>query len=118
MNKFQWQDGLMEKIESLCAIFPPVIKNRWRDRLMYNSEKIAAYNGSSQVTEDIFWRSVYEVFPGGYEPLILKIKDPEKLKALYKPYPADLMEMYPVSTQVNSPKNDSAELIKAVQDKE
>ncbi len=81
MNKFQWQDGLMEKIESLCAIFPPVIKNRWRDRLMYNSEKIAAYNGSSQVTEDIFWRSVYEVFPGGYEPLILRIKDPEKLKA-------------------------------------
>ena len=48
---------------------------------MYNSEKIAAYKGSSQVTEDIFWRSVYEVFPGGYEPLILKIKDPEKLKA-------------------------------------
>lgn len=81
MNKFQWQDGLMEKIELLCAIFPSVIKNRWRDRLMYNSEKIAAYKGSSQVTEDIFWRSVYEVFPGGYEPLILKIKDPEKLKA-------------------------------------
>ncbi|MCX5896347.1 MAG: flavodoxin family protein [Proteobacteria bacterium] len=81
MNKFQWQDGLMEKIELLCAIFPSVIKNRWRDRLIYNSEKIAAYKGSSQVTEDIFWRSVYEVFPGGYEPLILKIKDPEKLKA-------------------------------------
>jgi putative SOS response-associated peptidase YedK len=47
-----------------------------------------------------------------------EISDPEKLKPLYKPYPADNMEMYPVSPQVNSPRNDSAELIKPIQDKE
>jgi len=81
MNKFQWQEGLLQKIDALCEIFPAVIRNRWQDRLKYNSEKIAAYEGSSLVTEDIFWRSVYEVFPGGYEPLILKVKDPAKLKA-------------------------------------
>jgi hypothetical protein len=81
MNRFQWQDGIMDKVEALCAIFPPVIKNRWRERLIYNTEKITAYEGASTVTEDIFWRSVYEVFPGGYEPLILKVKDPVKLKA-------------------------------------
>jgi hypothetical protein len=71
----------MEKVDALCEIFPPVIKNRWRDRLIYNSEKIAYYEGSTKVTEDIFWRSVYEVFPGGYDPLILNVKDPEKMKA-------------------------------------
>jgi putative SOS response-associated peptidase YedK len=37
--------------------------------------------------------------------------DPEKLKSLYKPYPAERMEMYPVSPQVNSPKIDSPDLI-------
>ncbi len=81
MKKLEWQDGIMEKVDALCEIFPPVIKNRWRDRLIYNSEKIAYYEGSTKVTEDIFWRSVYEVFPGGYDPLILSVKDPEKMKA-------------------------------------
>ena len=37
--------------------------------------------------------------------------DPEKLKRFYQPYPADLMEMYPVSVQVNSTRNDSPGLI-------
>ncbi len=81
MEKIEWQDGIKEKIDALCKIFPPVIKSRWEERLYRNSERIACYEGSSQVTEDIFWRSVYEVFPGGYEPLILQVKDPEKLKA-------------------------------------
>ena len=81
MKKLEWQDGIMEKIDALCEIFPPVIKNRWRDRLIYNSEKIAAYEGSNSVTGEIFWRSVYEVFPGGYDPLILSVKEPEKMKA-------------------------------------
>jgi multimeric flavodoxin WrbA len=80
MKKMKWQDGVMEKVDALCEIFPDVIKNRWRDRLIYNSEKIAAYEGSDLVTEDIIWRSAYEVFPGGYEPLIVSVKDPEKMK--------------------------------------
>lgn len=43
-----------------------------------------------------------------------EMTDPEKLKHLYKPYPADLMEIYPVSSQVNSPRNDSPDCIKPV----
>ncbi len=44
--------------------------------------------------------------------------DPEKLKSFYQPYPADNMEMYPVSPQVNSPKVDSSELIKPYEARE
>jgi len=40
------------------------------------------------------------------------VVDPELLAHLYQPYPADMMAMYPVSQQVNSPNNDSPELIK------
>jgi putative SOS response-associated peptidase YedK len=36
-----------------------------------------------------------------------EVTNPESLKHLYQPYPADLMEMYPVSPLVNSPRNDS-----------
>ena len=33
------------------------------------------------MNDDIFWRAVYEVFPGGYEPLILSGKDPARMRA-------------------------------------
>jgi putative SOS response-associated peptidase YedK len=38
-------------------------------------------------------------------------RDPEKLNRLYQPYPTDLMEMYAVSPLINSPKNDSPDLV-------
>lgn len=37
--------------------------------------------------------------------------DPEKLKSLYQSYPADLMDVSEVSSAVNSPRNDSPDLI-------
>ncbi|MEQ9617746.1 MAG: SOS response-associated peptidase [Deltaproteobacteria bacterium] len=43
-----------------------------------------------------------------------ELKDPEKLKPLLKPYPSKEMEMYEVSTIVNSPKNDIPECVKCV----
>ena len=36
---------------------------------------------------------------------------PDELDGLLKPYPAAEMVAYPVSRQVNSPQNDTAELI-------
>ena len=36
---------------------------------------------------------------------------PEQASTLLRPYPADEMRAYPVSSRVNSPKNDSAELV-------
>jgi len=43
--------------------------------------------------------------------LAAETADPEILEPLYLPYPADLMEMWPVSPLVNSPRNDSPELL-------
>jgi putative SOS response-associated peptidase YedK len=40
-----------------------------------------------------------------------EVNEPDSLKTLYYPYPPDLMEMYPVSMFVNSPRNDSPEII-------
>jgi putative SOS response-associated peptidase YedK len=36
---------------------------------------------------------------------------PENLKPLIKPYPAEEMSAYPVSTMVNKPENDLPELV-------
>lgn len=40
------------------------------------------------------------------------VQDPARLQPLLRPYSAKAMEAYPVSTQVNSPKNDLPELIR------
>lgn len=42
------------------------------------------------------------------------VQDDEVLKAMLKPYDASQMEAYPVSTEVNSPKNNGPELIERV----
>jgi len=81
MKNIPWQDGLQDTLAKLCAVFPAVIKSRWESRLRYSAEKIAAYEDAPAVNDDIFWRAVYEVFPGGYEPLILSIKDPGRMRA-------------------------------------
>lgn len=81
MKYIPWQDGLHEMVEKLCAVFPAVIKDRWEKRLICNAEKIAAYEEAPAVSPDIFWRAVYEVFPGGYEPLILSVQDPGRMRA-------------------------------------
>ena len=39
------------------------------------------------------------------------LTDPEQLKSLYQPFPADLLAAYPVSDRVNSPRNNSPENI-------
>ncbi len=43
-----------------------------------------------------------------------ELHDPAKLKPLLVPYPAEEMEMYEVSTIVNSPKNESPDCIKPI----
>lgn len=41
--------------------------------------------------------------------------DPEKLRRLYQPYPADLMTMNQVSPLINNPKNDYPDLLVAAE---
>jgi hypothetical protein len=44
-----------------------------------------------------------------------RLTDPEEPKPLYHPYPADLMEMCPVSPFVNNPRNESPACIEPLQ---
>ncbi len=42
--------------------------------------------------------------------------DPSDLHSLLAPYPADEMQCYPISRQVNSPKNDTPEILEPLED--
>jgi putative SOS response-associated peptidase YedK len=68
---------------------------------------------SNKLIESLHERMPVILHPEEYDLwLDRETTDPGKLKHLYQPYPADLMEMYPVSPLVNSPRNDSPDLIK------
>src|SRR5215212_449460 len=41
-------------------------------------------------------------------------EDPQELQQLLRPYPSELMTMWPVSMRVNSPKNDDPDLLDRV----
>ena len=41
--------------------------------------------------------------------------EPDTVKELLRPYPAELMKAYPVSTKVNSPRNNSPDLIQPME---
>jgi NAD(P)H-dependent FMN reductase len=80
MKKFIWDLEIERTLDSLISIFPDVVRERWWQRIRYNAEKISAYQEKERIDKDIFWQSVYEILPLGYEPLILRYKDPKKLQ--------------------------------------
>lgn len=63
---------------------------------------------SNRLIQPLHDRMPVILHPGEYDLwLDREVTAPERLKSLYQPYPADLVEMYPVSTLVNNPRNDS-----------
>lgn len=67
---------------------------------------------SNRLIQPLHERMPVILHPAEYDLwLEREVTDPERLKPLYQPYPADLMEMFPVSTLVNNPRNDSPECI-------
>jgi putative SOS response-associated peptidase YedK len=67
---------------------------------------------SNKLIEPLHDRMPIILHPEEYQLwLDREMTDPGKLKPLFQHYPADLMEMYPVSPLVNSPRNDTPDLI-------
>jgi hypothetical protein len=63
--KYDWDADVEGALAKRVSIFPEVVRERWRQRIAYNAEKIAAYKGTRTISFDIFWQSAYEVLPGG-----------------------------------------------------
>lgn len=84
----------------------------WEQCRSHNAAQAAASFAILTTTANTLMSTVHERMP-----VILKPEDadrwldpstsPEPLHALLKPYPSDQMRLHPVSTLVNSPRNDS-----------
>ncbi len=88
-----WEDGSGEKIES-CTLLT---------------------TEPNELMNPIHNRMPVILDPKDYDLwLDPKVKKPELLQPLLRPYPAEEMTIYPVSTVVNKPSNDMAECINSI----
>ena len=72
----------------------------------------------NEVTEDVHDRMPVILHQDSYDLwLNPKNDDTEHLKSLLVPYPAEEMDLYPVSTMVNSPKNDISYILSQLNSK-
>ena len=72
----------------------------------------ACQPSASQLLRPLYDRVPVILAPKTYRPWLGENNaSPPELLALLKPYPPDAMRAYPVSTVVNSPKNDRPECI-------
>ena len=70
----------------------------------------------NELLEEIHNRMPVILSPDGYAVWLQEGEnDPELLKSLLHPYPSDEMAAFSVSTQVNSPQNDTPEVILPVE---
>jgi len=69
--------------------------------------------GPNELMEKIHHRMPVILHPEN-EKAWLGDSDPVELQSFLKPYPADLMDAYPVSKLVNSPRNDVPEILEKV----
>ncbi len=71
--------------------------------------------GANDTVRPVHERMPVIIDPSDYEQwLDPRIQQADSLKALLRPYPADAMSAYPVSKRVNSPANNDADCIAAV----
>ena len=70
---------------------------------------------ANKLVETVHERMPVILAPDKYSTWLNKhLTDPTVLQPLYQPFPADVMEVYPVSDLVNSPKNNSPECINCI----
>ena len=122
---FEWmQEGKVKKplYVRLKDSSPMIFAGLWESWKSPEGEVIESCTilttASNELIESLHERMPVILHPQEYNIwLDREMTDPEKLKPLCRSYPPDLMEMYPVSPQVNSPRNDSADCILPVSER-
>jgi len=74
---FKLDENAKVMLDKILLAWPLVIRNKWKERIDYNCKKIAALKNLSTITDEIVLQAAQEVAPKSYEPLFLKLRDPE-----------------------------------------
>ncbi|OGL41998.1 MAG: hypothetical protein A2043_00910 [Candidatus Schekmanbacteria bacterium GWA2_38_9] len=64
-------------LDKILMAWPLVTRERWKERILYNCEKIAALKNLEIITSETLLQAAQEVAPKSYEPLFLKLREPD-----------------------------------------
>ena len=64
-------------LDKILMAWPLVTRDRWKERILYNCEKIAALKNLDIITEENLLFAAQEVAPKSYEPLFIKFREPD-----------------------------------------
>jgi len=82
MSDIKFSNEAKEVMEKFFASFPVAIRESYRNKIMKGVEYQLLKKGLSEVTKDIFLKSLDETLPKSFEPIILRFKDPQKLSTM------------------------------------
>ena len=82
MSDIQFSVEAKEIMEKFISIFPVAIRESYRIKIMKGVEYQLLKKGLSEVSKDIFLKSLDETLAKSFEPIILRFKDPQKLSGM------------------------------------
>jgi multimeric flavodoxin WrbA len=82
MAQVQFADDAREIMEQFVASFPEAIKESYKTKILKGVEYQLLKKGLDVASKDIFIDALYEIFPKSFDPLLLRFKDPQKLKSM------------------------------------
>jgi len=71
----EWKKEAQETLERLCRVWPEMIRERWRERIVRTSEWRAVFEGKESINRTFLWNCAKEIVPKSYEPIFLKEDD-------------------------------------------
>jgi len=82
MTEIAFSDEAKEVLEKFIASFPLGVRASYKDEIMRGVEYQLLKKGLTVATKDVFFQSLDETFPRSFEPLILRLKDPQRFSRM------------------------------------
>lgn len=74
----EWQKDAEETLERLSRVWPEMIRERWKERIIRFAEGKAALEGKKVIDQNWIWNCAKEAVPRSYEPIFLKEENPKE----------------------------------------
>jgi multimeric flavodoxin WrbA len=79
MSDTKLSNEAKEVMENVLSIFPSVIRESYKTKIMKGVEYLLLKKGLTEVTKDVFLEALEETLLKSFEPVILRFKDPQKI---------------------------------------
>lgn len=80
MKNFEFDEKAKELLQRILAIWPSIVRNSWKEKILSYTKLIAYENNADVITEEILFSGAVKALPKSYEPLLLRVKAPQEFE--------------------------------------